>query len=105
MSIFGNVKIIDTNDFHHYNTGMKKIIPLSLSVVPIRTYCSLFIAHCLLLILASPCLAVDVAPRISDKEIVEKLSALDAKIDREIANVRGDIKEIQAEIKGLQQQI
>lgn len=60
--------------------------------------------------------AVEVAPRISDREIIEKLSALDAKIDkvhsaldakidREMANVRGDIKEIHADIRGIQQQI
>lgn len=53
----------------------------------------------------NPVFAVEVAPRISDREIIEKLSALDAKIDREIANVRGDIKEIHADIRGIQQQI
>lgn len=71
----------------------------------------------------NPVFAVEVAPRISDREIIEKLSALDAKIDREIANVRGDIsaldakidieianvrgdiKEIRADIRSIQQQI
>ncbi|MBI5185169.1 MAG: hypothetical protein HZA01_05525 [Nitrospinae bacterium] len=48
--------------------------------------------------------AIEPAPRISDREIIEKLSALDAKIDKETANIRGDIKEIRADIKALQQQ-
>ncbi|MBI3600236.1 MAG: hypothetical protein HY097_06300 [Nitrospinae bacterium] len=69
-----------------------------------------------LLIVTSSVFAVEVAPRISDREIIEKLSALDAKIDkaystldakidREIANVRGDIKELKAGQIALQQQI
>jgi hypothetical protein len=49
--------------------------------------------------------AVEVAPRISDREIIEKLSALDAKIDKETANIRGDIKELKAGQIALQQQI
>ena len=57
------------------------------------------------LLFTSSSFAVDVAPRISDREIIEKLSALDAKIDREIANVRGDIKELKAGQEALQQQI
>lgn len=48
--------------------------------------------------------AIEPAPRISDREIIEKLAALDAKIDKETANIRGDIKEIRADIKALQQQ-
>jgi len=59
----------------------------------------------LMLLFTSSAFAVDVAPRISDREIIEKLSALDAKIDREIANVRGDIKELKAGQEALQQQI
>jgi len=58
-----------------------------------------------MLLFTSSAFAVDVAPRISDREIIEKLSALDAKIDREIANVRGDIKELKAGQEALQQQI
>ncbi len=57
---------------------MKKVIPLLVSVVRIRTYCSLLIAHCLLLILTSPVHAVEVAPRISDREIIESLAELKA---------------------------
>ena len=58
-----------------------------------------------MLLFTSSAFAVDVAPRISDREIIEKLSALDAKIYREIANVRGDIKELKAGQEALQQQI
>src|SRR3989338_2959638 len=54
----------------------------------------------LMLLFTSSSFAVDVAPRISDREIIEKLSALDAKIDREIANVRGDIKKLEAKVEG-----
>lgn len=63
--------------------------------------CNFLISHLFIL----PAFAVEVAPRISDREIIEKLSALDAKIDREIANVRGDIKELKAGQKALQLQI
>ncbi|MBI3814631.1 MAG: hypothetical protein HY279_09235 [Nitrospinae bacterium] len=65
-----------------------------------RIIISLYFAFCILYP-HTAVFAVETAPRISDKEIIEKLSALDAKIDREIANVRGDIKELRAEIKRL----
>ncbi|MBI3813127.1 MAG: hypothetical protein HY279_01490 [Nitrospinae bacterium] len=86
---------------------MKKIFIISLYFA--------FCIPCLLLAGAgypTNVFAVETAPRISDREIIEKLSALDAKIekvysdldakiDREIANVRGDIKELKAEIKAV----
>ncbi|MBI3399769.1 MAG: hypothetical protein HY026_11155 [Deltaproteobacteria bacterium] len=50
----------------------------------------------LLLMFTAPVFAIDTAPRISDREIIEKLSALDAKIDKETANLRGDIKELRS---------
>jgi restriction endonuclease S subunit len=75
-----------------------------------KTFILLFLF--ILLLSCSAAFAVEIAPRISDKEIIEKLSALDAKIDKvdakidiEIANVRGDIKELKAGQIALQQQI
>ncbi len=70
-------KVLDTNDFHRYNTTMKNKCGLVLSSVLVS-----------LLIAASSVFAVEVAPRISDREIIEGL-----------ADIRGDIKELRTEIK------
>ena len=64
-----------------------------------KTFILLFFSIALLSYSAA--FAVEVAPRISDKEIIEKLSALDAKIDKETAEIRGDIKKLEADIKNL----
>ncbi|MBI3793589.1 MAG: hypothetical protein HY280_02530 [Nitrospinae bacterium] len=78
----------------------------------------ILLAFFLVVFTTAPVFAVQVAPRISDREIIDKLSALDAKIDKgianldakidkgianldakidkEIANVRGDIKRLEA---------
>jgi hypothetical protein len=60
---------------------MRKTFILSfLLIIPLLSYSAAF--------------AADVAPRISDREIIERL-----------ADIMGDIKELRAEIKATQQQI
>ena len=64
---YRGLNVLDTNDFHRYNTTMKK--RLTLVSTP---------ALLSLLIFITPAFAVEVAPRISDKEIIESLAELKA---------------------------
>lgn len=60
------VKILDLENFNRYNDLMKKLVPVFF----------------LILLLTSPVFAVEVAQRISDREIVEKLAVLEGKVDK-----------------------
>ena len=84
----GNV--LDTNDFHRYNTTMKNKCGLVLSSVLLS-----------LLMITSSVFAVEVAPRISDREIIEGLADIRGDIKKLEAEVKGDIKELRAEIKAV----
>ncbi len=75
-------KFLDTDYSGSYNNSMKRVRVINYFVLAI------------LLLFASQVFAIDVAPRISDREIIEKLTKLE-----EGQNT------IRAEIKGLQQQI
>jgi chromosome segregation ATPase len=56
-------------------------------------------------LLISPAFAVEVAPRISDREIIEGLADIRGDIKKLEAEVKGDIKELRAEIKRLEAEV
>ncbi len=66
---------------------MKKSLILQLLFVPLFSYSAVF--------------AVETAPRISDREIIEGLSTIRGDVKELRASISGDVKELRAEIKRL----
>ena len=66
---------------------MKKSIILQLLIIPLFFYSTAF--------------AVETAPRISDREIIEGLSTIRGDVKELRASISGDVKELRVEIKRL----
>ena len=66
---------------------MKKSFIIQLLIVPLFSYSTAF--------------AVETAPRISDREIIEGLSTIRGDVKELRASIRGDVNELRAEIKRL----
>ena len=67
---------------------MKKII----------NYCT--VSAIILSVFSAPSYAVDVAPRISDREIIEKLAEISGSIKKLETDIKGEIKRVETGIKG-----
>ena len=79
-------EILDTNDFHRYNTTMKNKCGLVLSSVLLS-----------LLIAVSSVFAIEVAPKISDMEIVERLT----RVEEGIKTLQQQIADTNKRIEGI----
>ncbi len=75
------IKVLDTDNSGRYNKPMKRV----------RDICFILV---MIFLFTSQVFAVEVAPRISDREIIEGL-----------ADIRGDIKRLEEGQRALQQQI